>query len=214
MTLLDLIRSRRSQSQLTHPAPTDEEILRLVTDAATGPDHGRLRPWRLVVVRDQAREALGEAFVADLAPEDTVNRQRLARKPLRAPLLLSIVFAPQCNPKVPEWEQLAATAAVVSNLCLLLHGSGYGAIWRTGAPNESPHVHRLLGLRAPERLLGWLYVGMPNQTATVPPRREFQPHDRIFVLEPAGAVVPLFPAEARPATPATTPATTPAAVPA
>lgn len=197
MTLADLVRSRRSQSQLTHPAPTDEEIVRLVADAATGPDHGRMRPWRLILVRDTAREALGAAFVADLPPEETVARQRLAAKPLRAPLLLSIVFAPQPSPKVPEWEQLAATAVMVSNLCLLLHGHGYGAIWRTGAPNDSPHVHRLLGLCPDERLLGWLYVGMPNPTATVPPRREFHPHDRLFALEPAGAsatVVPLFPA--------------------
>jgi nitroreductase len=195
MELVEAVRTRRSISRLTDPAPLDDEILDLVADAATGPDHGLLRPWRLIVIRGAARDALGAAFAADCPAEDLAGRERAAGKPLRAPLLLSIVLTPRQNPKIPEWEQLAATAAMVSNLCLLLHSAGYGAIWRSGAATESPHVHRLLRLSPGERLMGWLYVGMPSPTMSPPPRPRFRPHDRIFALEPTGSITPLAPVQ-------------------
>ncbi|HEX6499455.1 MAG TPA: nitroreductase [Micromonosporaceae bacterium] len=190
MELIDAVRSRRSVGRLVDPAPSDEEILDLVTEAATGPDHGLLRPWRLITVRGDARRTLGEAFAADLPDDDAAGRERAAGKPLRAPLLLSIVLEPRENPKVPEWEQLAATAAMVHNLSLLLHAGGWGAMWRTGAPVRSPHVHKLLGLSAGEQLLGWLYVGTPRD-ANLPPRPPFDPRDRIYALDPTGTVEPL-----------------------
>lgn len=191
MKLVDAVRSRRSVGRLGDPAPSDAQILDLVTDAATAPDHGLLRPWRLIVIRGAAREDLGAALAAGCAADDRVGRERAAGKPLRAPLLLSIVLTPRDSPKVPEWEQLAATTAMVANLGLLLHDSGFGAIWRTGSVTGSPHVRDLLGLAPGERLLGWLYVGTPNPELTLPPRPPFTPDGRIFALRAGGPVVPL-----------------------
>lgn len=190
MELIDAVRGRRSVGRLVDPAPSDEEILDLVAEAATGPDHGLLRPWRLITVRGDARQTLGRAFAATLPDDDPAGRDRAAAKPLRAPLLLSIVLEPRENPKVPEWEQLAATTAMVHNLSLLLHAGGWAAMWRTGAPARSPHVRELLGLTAGERLLGWLYIGTA-QERNLPPRPRFEPHDRIYALSPAGTVEPL-----------------------
>jgi nitroreductase len=192
MELTEAIRERRSAAWLTGPAPTDEEVRQLVTDAATGPDHGRLRPWRLVLVRDGARDALGAALAAGMPTESDAARARAATKPLRAPLLLTIVFAPQDNPKVPEWEQLAATAAMVHNLSLLLHVRGWGAMWRTGAPSRCPHVRALLGLWPGEQLLGWLYVGTPDPAKLPPPRLQLDPSDRMFTLSAEGLVTPML----------------------
>lgn len=192
LTLVDAVRSRRSVGRLVDPAPTDEEIIDLVTDAASAPDHGLLRPWRLIVVRAAAREALGAALAACCPADDRVARERAASKPLRAPLLLSIVLVPRENPKIPEWEQLAATSAMVSNLGLLLHASGYGTIWRTGSVTDSAQVRRLFGLAPGERLLGWLYIGTPNPGQSLAPRPPFTPHERLFALHPADGVVPLL----------------------
>ncbi|BCL17534.1 nitroreductase family protein [Micromonospora sagamiensis] len=191
MSLVDAVRSRRSVGRLVDPAPSDEEIVALVTDAASAPDHGLLRPWRLIVVRDAARDALGAALAAGCPVDDEVGRRRAAGKPLRAPLLLSIVLARRDNPKVPEWEQLAATSAMVSNLGLLLYDAGYGTIWRTGSVTSAPTVRHLLGLTPDELLLGWLYVGTPGPTSTPAPRPPFAPHERLFALDPGGTVVPL-----------------------
>jgi nitroreductase len=156
MDLIEAIVSRRSVGRLTEPAPTDDELTALLEHAVTAPDHGLLRPWRLIIVRDDARRLLGEAFVT--ASDD----ERAAAKPMRAPLLVSIVFSPRPSPKVPEWEQLAAVSAMVQNLCLLLHIKGWGSIWRSGAVTDAPPVRAVLDLRATEQLLGWLYVGTPE----------------------------------------------------
>ena len=193
MELIDAVRSRRSANRLTDPAPTDDELLDLVTDAATGPDHGLLRPWRLITIRGEARHTLGTALAAG-AGDDQAARDKAAGKPLRAPLLVAIVLQPRDNPKVPEWEQLAATAAMVHNLGLLLHGRGFGAIWRTGEPTRSPQVRDLLGLGTGEQLLGWLYVGTADAQRPPAPRPRFEPQERLFTLHPGGDITPLFPA--------------------
>lgn len=200
MQLVDALRGRRSVVRLTGPAPSDEEFVGMVEDSATCPDHGRLRPWRLVLIRGRARERLGAAFAAGLRAGETQARARAAAKPLRAPLLVSIIFTPRPNPKVPEWEQLAAVTAVAHSLLLLLHAQGWGAMWRTGGLDSSPHVAKLLGLAVGERCLGWLYIGTPG-VATLPRRPECDVRHKLFSLNQDGSVVPMFSA-----TPAESPA--------
>lgn len=190
MELTEAVRGRRSATRLTAPAPSDDEICALLTDAASGPDHGLLRPWRVVLIRGAARETLGAAFAAGLPADDEAGRARAAAKPLRAPLLVSTVFTPKDAPKVPAWEQLAAAVGVVHNLALLLHERGWGAMWRTGEPSRSQSVRSLLGVAAEEQLLGWLYIGTPVPVRP-PPRPEVDVRGRAFVLSMDGTVTPL-----------------------
>jgi nitroreductase len=144
------------------------------------PDHGLLRPWRWILVRDQARLVLGESFAA----EDTSERpELLAAKALRAPLLATLVFRPQRQHRVPEWEQMAATCGMSHALMLLLHARGYGSIWRTGAFAGFPRVREVLGLRLDEQLLGWLYVGTPLAVGGERPRLPEDMSDRLSTLE-------------------------------
>ncbi|MFJ9772639.1 nitroreductase [Kitasatospora sp. NPDC101157] len=173
---MEAVLGRRSRPRLTEPAPDDAELLDLVGAALTAPDHARLAPWRLVTLRGEDREALGARFAASTGG-DRAARDRAAGKPLRAPLLVTVVFCPKDHAKVPEWEQLASAAAAVHTLLLLLHGNGWGAIWRTGHLTEDRAVRRLLGVEDGERLLGWLYVGTP--AGTVPPRPNAAPGPRV-----------------------------------
>ncbi|PPK64836.1 nitroreductase [Actinokineospora auranticolor] len=189
-TVRDAIRLRRSATRLTGPAPTDADVVSLLAAAANGPDHGLLRPWRFILVRGDRRADLGRAHAGGLPPG--AARDREVGKPLRAPLLISIVFAPRVNPKVPEWEQLAATSAVVHNLGLLLHSAGWGSIWRTGPASRCPRVAAALGLRPGERSLGWLYVGTVERVP--PPRSGPDLRDRVSTLSAPGAATPLAPA--------------------
>jgi len=171
--VLEAVLTRRSSTRLSEPAPGREELFELVPAAATAPDHGRIRPWRLIVIEGEDRALLGEALRE--AEPDTEQGRRAALKPTRAPLLLSIVFCPQLNrPKVPEWEQLAAVVAMVTTLLLLLHSRGWGAIWRTGPAVEAPQVIKRLGVDGDERLLGWLYIGTRPDG---PPARAHEPAD-------------------------------------
>jgi nitroreductase len=149
---------RRSHPRVTADAPTHAQLLPLVTAAAGVADHGALRPWRLIELRGDARARLGRAFVdaTALVGEDA---ERLAAKPLRAPLLLAVVAVHRPSFKVTDWEQDAAAAGVAHILSLLLHDAGWGAMWRTGAQVRSEPVARLHGLADNEKLLGWLYIG-------------------------------------------------------
>ena len=83
----------------------------------------------------------------------------MAQKPLRAPLLLAVVVSPKKSHKVPDWEQETVASGVAHALSLVLDEAGWGVMWRTGLYTRSAAVHRMHGLGAEERLLGWLYVG-------------------------------------------------------
>lgn len=182
MDLFEAVRTRRSASVLLEAAPDDTELVELVELAMTAPDHAALRPWRLVVLRGEARVALGAAMAqAEGVPETAA---KTAAKPLRAPLLLGIVFRPREHPKVPEWEQIAATAAMVTTLQLLLHGRGWGAMWRTGPLVDAEPVRRVMGVGDGERLLGWLYVGRPDPQHSRGPRPPISAESHISVLSP------------------------------
>lgn len=171
--------TRRSAPRLTDPVPADGELLTLVEAAMTAPDHGRLQPWRLITLRGDERVALGRRMAA-CAGDDPAVQERAAAKPLRAPLLIAIVFAPVEHAKIPRWEQLAATVAAVHTVQLLLHDRGYSSIWRSGKVTEEDEVRALHGLAPTEQLLGWLYTG--TAAGPVPPRPRLNPRPRLRSL--------------------------------
>ena len=180
MDLETAIVTRRSERRLVDPAPTDDEFAELLRMAAMAPDHGLLRPWRWILVRDDARRALGESFVAETGAE---RPELVAAKAFRAPLLATLVFRPHRRHRVPEWEQMAATCGMSHALMLLLHSRGYGSIWRTGAFVDLADVRKLLGLRFDEQLLGWLYVGTPAADQAQRPRLPEDMSDRLSTLD-------------------------------
>jgi nitroreductase len=152
------MRRRRSLPSVTNEAPTKRELLPLIEAAASVADHASLRPWRLIALRGSARERLGQAIVEATGLEGGAA-EKMAAKPLRAPLLIAIVASPKPSHKVPEWEQEAVAAGVAHALSLVLDEAGWGVIWRTGHYTRSAAVHRMHDLAPEERLLGWLYVG-------------------------------------------------------
>lgn len=165
MTIIETVRSRRSEHVLQDPAPDNELLLTLLEAAATAPDHGRLRPWRMIAHRGDARYRLGAALAAEAPVE---RHDDLVAKAMRAPLVLTAVLTPRDSERIPYWEQLAAAAGVIHLLTLLLHDAEFGSIWRTGAPTSCHLTERALGLRQDERLLGWLYIGTAKARRRVP----------------------------------------------
>jgi nitroreductase len=192
MDVLTAILSRRSEHRLTEPAPATEEFTELLAVAATAPDHGQLRPWRWILLRGAERDALGECFAAEASAERAADA---AAKPLRAPLLATLIFQPRPGHKVPEWEQLAATSLMSHAMMLLLHSRGYGSIWRTGVHTDSPRVRRLLDVHPAERALGWLYVGSPVPDRTAPPRLPPDVTGKVTVLRCAAPPVAAQPTD-------------------
>ncbi|TPX05296.1 nitroreductase, partial [Schumannella luteola] len=149
---------RRSHSSVGDDAPTDKQLRKLLEVAGTVADHAALRPWRIVAIRGEARDRVGRA-IAEASGASGSDAEKLARKPLRAPLLLAVVVSPKPSGKVADWEQEAVASGVAHALSLLLDEAGWGVMWRTGHYTRAEAVHRAHGLGPDERLLGWLYVG-------------------------------------------------------
>lgn len=160
MELSSAIRDRRSTVPVTDEAPTDEQLAGFLRLAAHSPDHAGLRPWRLITLRGQARQRLGDTLATGFGDEPgSPAAAKTAAKTLRAPLLITVVGMPVDHPKVPAWEQVAAVGALVATLQLVLFEAGFTAMWRTGPAVELAGVRDLLAIGPDEQLLGWLYVG-------------------------------------------------------
>ncbi|USE35655.1 nitroreductase [Endozoicomonas sp. SCSIO W0465] len=165
---IELLLERVSSPMLEAPAPTDQQLDVMFQAALRAPDHARLRPWRFLAVRDEAREALGE-LMAKVALEDQpdLSEDALARfrgMPLRAPMLVLAICPVKQHPKVPEIEQKMSLAAAVQSLLLAAYAQGVGAIWRTGALCYHPLMAKGLGLADNEQLMGFIYLGKPTGT--------------------------------------------------
>jgi nitroreductase len=160
--------------QLREPGPSQAQIELAVDAALSAPDHGALKPLRLILIRGEARARLSELFVSRMQQRDAgippgkIDKAR--RMPLAAPLVIAIGARVLVPHKVPELEQLLAAGAGVMNLLNAFHAQGYGAIWLTGGNAYDPEIARALQFAPDERSLGFVYVGSaPSLDA--PPRR-------------------------------------------
>lgn len=161
--------SRVSVSELTEPAPSPQQREHIFRAALRAPDHGQLRPWRFLCVEGEERLQVGH-IVADVEAQcygelNEVQRQKSARRLLRAPLVLLIVAHISEHAKVPDVEQIMSTAAAVQNMLIVAHAMGVGAMWRSGLVTYEPLLAKKLGLAENERLLGFLYLGTPSGAA-------------------------------------------------
>ncbi|MBS0548376.1 MAG: nitroreductase [Proteobacteria bacterium] len=168
---LNALLDRRSVGALDEPAPRDFEIDLIVDAGLRAPDHGKLRPWRFVLIRGEARRAFGAALVAAAARRDQATPQSLLDRyqawATRTPLLIGVGTKMSARHFIPEIEQVLSAGAAAMNMLNAIHLLGYGGMWVTGPNSYDPAVNALLGFRAPDRLVGLLAVGTPRTTAPV-----------------------------------------------
>jgi nitroreductase len=158
LSAFDAVMRRQSHSKVTADAPSRLELLPFVEAAATVADHSGMKPWRLIELRGDARVRLGEAF-AEASGAIGKDAEKAGAKPLRASLLIAVVFTHKPSFKVPAWEQEAVASGVAHMLSLLLDEAGWGVFWRTGEYTRAKAVRKAHRLEKNEELLGWLYVG-------------------------------------------------------
>lgn len=162
--------ARRRSSKVAHfvePGPSGEEIDALVRLAARVPDHGKLGPWRFVVIDGDARTRAGEAIANALAATPGMEPARVAAARshfLRAPAVLMVVSAVTPHPKIPEWEQQLSSGAVCFALLIAAHALGYAGCWLTEWPAYDARARAALGLAEHERVAGFIYLGTARET--------------------------------------------------
>jgi nitroreductase len=164
-----LLQQRRSVAAhlLGDPGPDAAQTEALLSIASRVPDHGRLAPWRFLVIEGDARHRIGEsiaaAFRADQPDADdqklALERNRLAR----APLVIAVVSRAQPHVKIPEWEQVLSAGAVCMNLLTAASAMGFGATWITEWYAFDRRILDGLGLAAGERIAGFIHIGTPRE---------------------------------------------------
>ena len=174
--LLSYLQTRRSVLArfLTGPAPSQEEIDTMVSIAARVPDHGKLAPWRFIVIKDEARQDLGHVM-AGLAqhkqaitdPERfEVEKNRFCH----APLVIAVISKAADHPKIPLWEQQLSAGAVCMNLLSAASALGYGACWLTEWMAYDRDFCSTLGLTEHEQVAGFIHIGHVSQKPVDRPR--------------------------------------------
>jgi nitroreductase len=153
---------------LGEPGPDAQEIEAILTVAARVPDHGKLVPWRFILIEGEARRRLGEALAAAFqadhpgagAEQIAVERERFTM----APLVVAVVSRVVPHVKIPDWEQVLSAGAVCMNLLNAATALGYGASWLTGWAAFDRRVLDALGLGPAERIAGYIHIGTAKET--------------------------------------------------
>lgn len=163
-TLLSLLETRRSAKPraIVGAGPSPAELERIFAIASRTPDHGKLHPWRFVVVGDGQRDAFGAVLRQALAEEDpcaTLAHHRKEDEFARyGGALVVLLSASIADHKIPLWEQELSCGAAGMNLLLAATALGFGAGWLTGWRAYSPRVTAAF-CEPGERIAGFVFIG-------------------------------------------------------
>ena len=172
---LDMLLSRYSLGvkHLAEPGPSDDELRTLAQAALRAPDHGELVPWRLAVVRGEARVQLAELF-AEHAQRKGKTAEGVAierERALRAPVTLAVIARIDLgHPQVPAHEQWMCVGGAVANLLNALHAMGYAGKMLSGDKARAPHIAQAF-CEPGETLVGWVAVGTPTRALSTNGRK-------------------------------------------
>lgn len=173
--VLDFLLTRRSRpaKTLTTPVPTHTELAPILTAAARTPDHGKLEPWRFIVLEGAALQRLAEDVVKR-GPQLGVQDEKLekARRQFAdADLVVAVVSSPVVSPKVPEIEQVLSSGAVCLSMLNAALASGWGSNWLTGwMATDRTFLRQGLSLSKSEFVAGFIHIGTEKFTPPERPR--------------------------------------------
>ena len=170
---LDFLLTRRSRpaKTLTTPVPDRDALLPILTAAARTPDHGKLEPWRFIVLQRGALERLaGEVMARGTARGEAPDRiEKVYRQFADSHLAVAVIASPKASEKVPEIEQVYSAGAVCLSLLNAALASGWGANWLSGwACHDPEFLSVTLGVEGHESVAGFIHIG--TETAAPPER--------------------------------------------
>jgi len=172
---LDFLLTRRSRpaKTLRAPAPDRVTLETILTAAARSPDHGKLEPWRFIVLGRGALDRLADLVDARGTAlghgSEQIAKERSAYAD--SPLSVVVVSAPKPSPKVPEIEQIYSAGAVCLALLNAALASGWGANWLSGWASHDRHFMRDgLGLADHETVSGIIHIGTEKNAPPERPR--------------------------------------------
>ena len=175
-TPLAFLSTRRSGKprDLVAPGPSEAQLRAMIALAARTPDHGKLAPWRFVIVGPDQRDAFAQLLRDALKAERPGAGEREIDAVVndfayQAPALVVVLSAPQPQAKIPLWEQELSAGAAAMNLLHAANALGFVGGWLTGWAAYSDRVRDAFG-QAPERIAGFVFIGTPGRELEERPR--------------------------------------------
>lgn len=178
-TPLSLLSTRRSGKprDLVAPGPDDAQLAQILEIAARTPDHGKLAPWRFVIVPADKRARLAEvittAYRAERPQAARLEIEALEQFATQAPALVVVLSSPSVDSHIPLWEQQLSAGAAGMNLLHAAHALGFAGGWLTGWAAYSDAVRDAFGAE-PERVAGFIFLGTPIKQLEERPRPDLQ----------------------------------------
>lgn len=168
--VLRFLARRRSASAVTlaAPAPSPAELEALLNLAVRVPDHGKLSPWRFILLEGEAKTRFADRLeTLALSRGDSKAAAKLGK--LRIPPMgVAVISSPRPS-EIPEWEQLLSAGAVCTTLLYAAQALGYGANWITDWYAYDSKAREILGLSPSEQVAGFIFMGT---SADAPLERE------------------------------------------
>jgi len=171
--VMEFLLTRRSHPYrtLTTPAPDRDALAPLLTAAARVPDHGKLEPWRFVVLQGQALQRLA-TLARDRGAALRLDPDKVSKTAdsfANAPMIVAVIAAPKPSDKIPPVEQCYSAGAACLSLLNAALASGWGANWLSGWPAiDREFLTQGLNLSDTETVAGFIHIG--SETGTPPDR--------------------------------------------
>lgn len=173
-----LAATRRSGKprEMIAPGPDGAQLQRILAAAIRVPDHGKIAPWRLIVIDAERRGdfagLLRRAYLADrpaASPSELASVDQFA---MQAPALVAVLSTPLRDSPIPLWEQELSAGALCMNLLTAAHAEGFVGGWLTGWAAFSPIVTEGLG-HSGARVAGFLFLGTTSEPPKERPRPDY-----------------------------------------
>ncbi len=163
MDIFELIPKRRAVfPPQFNDRPIAKTDLEKVLEAANwAPTHRRTEPWRFKVLQGDSKTRLGEFLSTKYQETDPRPKQikikKLQENPQRSATVIAICMQRDPQERLPEWEEVAATAMAVQNMWLCCTAMGIGSYW--SSPGLIRYMDEFFALNEGERCLGFFYMG-------------------------------------------------------
>jgi nitroreductase len=159
------------------PGPTPDQMRTILSAAQRVPDHGKLAPWRFVVVWADQRDALSalliSAYTAEKPEAGRLELEAMDQMARQAPSLIVVLSTPVQGSKIPLWEQQLSAGAACMQLLNAAHAQGFVGSWLTGWPAYNASVKAAFGGGEADAIVGFIYIGTPARALEERPRPDY-----------------------------------------
>lgn len=170
----DIIANRRNYSakRLENPGPTQAQINKIFGAAASAPDHGSTTPWRFVLVHQDKRHLLGEAFANALLERDkqalTEDLEKAKTKAFNAPLVaLAICNLDKQSAWSVNYERLISLGCAIQNILITATALGFGSGLTSGKAMTSSSIRNLFKTHENEACICFINIGTVSSTPKI-----------------------------------------------